>query len=43
MDKDLFNKILNSSLHEDKIKIVQNLLNDVSGNDFLRGSDEYCK
>ena len=41
MDKDLFNKILNSSLHEDKIKIVQNLLNDVSGNDFLRGSDDF--
>lgn len=41
MDKDFFNKILNSNLHEDKIKNVQDLLNNVSDIDFLRGSDNF--
>lgn len=41
MDKDFFNKILYSNLHEDKIKKVQDLLNNVSDIDFLRGSDNF--
>ena len=39
MDKDFFQNILNLNLHEDKIKIIQNLFNDVVSNDFSRGSD----
>ena len=41
MDKEFFNRIFNSNLNEDKIKIVQNLLNDVPINDFLRGSHDF--
>lgn len=41
MNKDLFNKILNSNLNEDKIKIVQNLLNKVPIDNFLKDTDDF--